>query len=272
MQKKILADYHFHPNLPRNYAKAIKKAKQIWQIFEDVGLGVVLITEHSFKHPKQTFELMMQTRPGGSSTMIFPGVEVLTKQGVEMVCFAKHPSIYNHPYLMKPGYIDLDILLAKIEQLQTVYGFVTHPFSLSSTGMVRQEGIAYTKKAIEQLKAVEIHNSCYDELLPIAKKFGLYKLLPRKYTWMKRTSLLPDDFKDLDIDFYALSSDAHTPLFIGGGGYIYTNGDFEDDLFDSLIHNQNIELAPSHRHTTADILQYGWETFREWCIKKKYGI
>ncbi|MBI96784.1 hypothetical protein CL656_06535, partial [bacterium] len=91
-------DCHFHPNFSfLSKYKIKKKAKKIWSKFKDCKLDIVICSEHNFKKPKEAYFELMKYKPKDHNTLLLPGVEATTKEGIDIILFSDSPSFYeNH--------------------------------------------------------------------------------------------------------------------------------------------------------------------------------
>ncbi|MAG07917.1 hypothetical protein CMO89_00420 [Candidatus Woesearchaeota archaeon] len=202
---KLRIDYHFHPNLPKNNQRALKKCRYWWEKLKENNIQCLIITEHSYKNPRRAFELMDKARPKGF--FCFPGMEYITKEGIDIIVFSDTPKIYGldelKPFRLK--YNDLvDFVLSK----KNLFAFVTHPYILGTTSVIRNLNRKDYTKAVNLLGAVEISNSVYDNLEIIMKKIPFNIIFKQKLENIKKTRDLPKSDYPKDIKFLAAGSDA----------------------------------------------------------------
>jgi len=251
--KKIKVDYHFHPNLP-SYVPILKKIlsnnklRKIWKAFEKHDLDVVFVTEHAYKHPKRSFDLLEKTRPAGAKTLLIPGIEVLTKEGTDMIVFAKNKKdIYSHQELLTPKKFTIIELVKFIKKHPELYGIVTHPYIPGLTGIVQNNGMETARWATKELGMVEAYNCSFTALIPIVKFLKLNKILKKKYEQIISTAEVPPSFL-YENTIITGGSDAHRPWQIGD--YMELEIDENDDIFQALttksgkINRKNKKLIP----------------------------
>jgi hypothetical protein len=236
--RKIKADYHFHPNLP-SYVPVLKKIlsstklKKIWKAFEKHDLDVVFVTEHSYKHPKRSFEILEKTRPAGAKTILIPGIEVLTKEGTDMIVFSKDKKdIYSHQELLTPKKFTVEDLVKFIKKHPELHGIVTHPYVPGKTGIVQNNGIEIAKWAVKELGMVEAYNCSFTALIPIVNFLKLNKILKKKYAQMLETAEAPSEILD-EKTILTGGSDAHRPWQVGD--YMELEIEENDDIFQALL-------------------------------------
>ena len=243
---QIKVDYHFHPNLPfflpilGNYLSK-NKAKNIWKSFEKHGLDMVMITEHSFKHPKKTFEYLEKTQPKNSKTLIIPGVEVLTKEGTDMIVFAKDKNnIYSYTELLTPQKITTLELISFIKTHKSLHGITTHSYAPSKTGIIRNNGIETTKYAIKELGMVEGYNSSFTPLIRLFQILRFNKILKKTYADMLKAEEIPKSLIPNKKIIITGGSDAHHCWEMGS--HINIEVDANKDLYTEAITNSGIMI------------------------------
>jgi len=106
----LKVDYHFHPNLPSSsQRRQRRKARKIWQAFENENIDAAISTEHAYKEPEQSYHVMKQYKQG--ETTLFPGVECLTTEGLEIIVFSRDESVYDYDDITEPYCTSLDRLI-----------------------------------------------------------------------------------------------------------------------------------------------------------------
>lgn len=212
---KLHIDYHFHPNFPRNDEKAFKKAVTWWRKLKEADVNTVICTEHVFKNPKRAYKLMLKAKP--EDCFVFPGMEYLTKEGVDIIIFSDNENIYDFSELApyKLSYEEVvNFIFGK--NLQAI---IVHPHILSSTSIIRTLGEKEFRKYLEKLRSVEISNTSG----PKNKK--VYELPKEDY---------PNNPKLLSV-----GSDAHH--YEDLGTYIEVECD-KNDVFDKVCNNSSPKI------------------------------
>ena len=210
----MFIDFHVHPNLP--YLNADSWLKKWWTAIKSNGLDAVVITEHSYKNPERAFSEMVRSQPANSEVVVLPGVEVLTKEGIDVLAFSDSDRIYDYDELVMPMALDIDELLNFLVKKRDVFGVVAHPFTPGTTSIVAHKGEKYSLKAIDRLGAVEVHNGAMLGVIKMLEITGLHFLFQDKYSRALKTFELPKDFYPKNFSFTA-GSDAHTPDSLGAG-------------------------------------------------------
>ncbi len=244
MSAKLLTDYHFHPNLSKSDYRAYRKARMLWQRFAEKQVDVVVITEHVFKNPERAYRIMEETRPDDATTIIFPGIEGLTAEGVDFIIFTKDTSIYEHQKLMVPKQLDVFGMITYVQKYDHLFASIAHPFSPGHSGLVNHIGLEAGKRAVNELGAMEISNPCFRGLIRVmdVTRFSLIKKRQRK--WMDMTRQVPEDFFDASkIQLYTGGSDAHVIVEIGSGLLVPHDGELtHDNIFNTITHNTSTEF------------------------------
>lgn len=235
-------DTHVHPNL-KLFSRSLtrRKARKMWQAFTNHHLDAVIVTEHAFKQPVQAFRAMKRFRPAGANTHLIPGVEALTKEGVDMIVFSRDEYIFQQKDILTPYKLSLEELMCRIEHDDRLYGVVTHPFVLSATGMIAHFGVDRIRQSIKRLHFVERHNVCLWYLRTLFEWLGVSRFFPRLSQSFRTTEEIPQDIVGEGIVFGG--SDAHHPWDIGSHLQVHIPHTFVyEKIFDALI-------TPLHRRS-----------------------
>jgi len=114
---------------------------------------VVLSTEHVYKNPKRAFEFMKKFQPEG--VLVVPGMEYVTKEGVDIIVFSKSESIYSYKELF-PLEMTLNEFLDFVDNHNDLYTFLTHPYLKSKTGIVHNLGYKKFQDFLKRVNALEV--------------------------------------------------------------------------------------------------------------------
>lgn len=264
-------DYHFHPNisfLPKK--KISRKIQKIYQRFLSLDISAVICTEHVYKNPRKAYTMMRRYQPDGMH--VFPGMEYITREKIDIIIFSHSPSLYNYPQL-KPFAMTYQETVDFVNAHDDVYAFVTHPFSFSAAGIVKRRGIHFMKTMIEQLSAVEIEYHVFDSLVNRFKKIpGFHRFFGRLLRCLELNQRIPDEYCPENMHFYAAGSDAHHVFEIGTHCRMYC-----DDLslrmavFNAVISNVHPEVVWIHqRRGGLSFLRTLLTVSGESLLKKRY--
>lgn len=237
----MLVDYHFHPNLSKYDYFAKRKCREIWRQFAHHGMNVVVVTEHIFKNPPRAYRLLCDMRPPDATTVIFPGIEALTNEGIDLIVFAQNETIFTHRTLMVPKQLSLLDMIRYIKAQPDLVGSLAHPALLGHSGSERQIGKARTIAAIRELGRVEMANACFKGSKLLFDVLQLDHLFKRARAMMERTAYLPKEYYDFpEVKFYTGGSDAHVVVEIGSGLHV-ADAPLNDRaaLFKAISHNSS---------------------------------
>ncbi|MDP3970960.1 MAG: hypothetical protein Q8P90_04650 [bacterium] len=239
--KKILVDYHFHPNLSKNDNWARHKCKAIWHEFVAKKMDVVVITEHVFKNPARAFRLLQETKPKDTTTLIFPGIEALTKEGVDFIVFAKDTTIYDHQKIMVPKQLDVFEMINYLKKYPSLFGSIAHPYGLGNSGIIHQIGLEKSLAAINLLGGVEVSNVCFRGSQKFFDYFKLSKIFKEKRQRSEWVSKFPNKFYDINkMNLITGGSDAHVIVEIGSGLKVpIKNKATRSEIFKAISHNKS---------------------------------
>ena len=264
---KLRIHYHFHPNISKNDTKALKKCRLWWEKLEENRINCIIVTEHSYKNPKRAFEFMNKARPKGC--FCFPGMEYITKEGIDIIVFSNNQMIYglNELKSFKLTYQELiDFVLSN----DNLFAFVTHPYVLGTTSVIRKLNKEQYMKSVNMLGAVEVSNSVYDILEMVLNKFPFNILLKSKLENIKKTRNLPKSDYPKNIRFLAVGSDANYTKELGNCfEVIIPKKDVPSNIFQYVVRNKGRGKV-SIKQKKFDLLlllKTGLITFGEFLIK-----
>lgn len=269
--RKIRVDYHFHPNLPLFvpvFGRWLRewKAYSIWKAFQKYKLDVVFVAEHSYKNPKFTFEVLQSLRPKGVKTLLVPAIEVLTKEGTDVMVFAKDPEhIYSKKELLEPEELTLLELIDYVKNDKKLRGIVVHPFMLGTTSIIDNCGEKDTHKAIKEFGLLEMHNYSFDALIRAMKFLRLNKTFQKIYSRILKIEKVPAEFLHKGVLFTG-GSDAHHAA--GVGDYMEIEIDDDEDLFTAVTKKQGIG-RPKRKSMFMSFIGI-LTPFKEFLVKRLY--
>ncbi len=204
-------DYHFHPNLPSSVGRAEEKIKKDYENLIRNDVRAVVSTEHVYKNPRLAYEMMTRLRPRGF--YVFPGMEYVTREGLDLVIFSNSERIYDYEEL-EPFRLTYEEVVAFVKR-KRLYAYVTHPFTLGRTSIYKKRGACFTKEMIDKLGAVEEEYTGFSELRRILNHSVLSGLFGKMLKEIKWNEHVPMHYRPQRIRFIAAGSDAHFPWDIG---------------------------------------------------------
>ncbi|EKD76105.1 MAG: hypothetical protein ACD_43C00224G0002 [uncultured bacterium] len=214
----MLVDYHFHPNLSTNDLSARRRCREIWRRFAEMNLAAVIITEHVFKNPERAYRLLNEERPASAKTFIFPGLEALTSEGIDIIIMAPDTTLFYHQKLMVPKQLDVLNMARYVKNSPHLVGSIAHPSTFGNSSCEYQIGKAKTIEAIRIIGGAEISNAYAKGLKWFFDTFRVRYIFPKKRAAMNLANALPEDFyKYPEVTLYTGGSDAHLPIEIGSG-------------------------------------------------------
>ncbi len=251
MPQQIFADYHFHPNF--KFSRCLRRqSERIWRAFEAHRLDVVVVCEHSWKRPTESYHILEEFRTSGSRTWLLPGIEVLTKEGLDVVVFGPCGSWYDEDRLtplLEPYRAPIETVIRLVQDPEhPIRGFLPHPYTRGTTGTVDFYGREEAKALATKLGGVEASNNCYDDALALSKTIGR-RFFPVTYERMLRTHQIDEAFLDeVEVDFIAIGSDAHFPEEVGYGCLIDVAcwPSCQQEVHHAMTTNRTREGVPRH--------------------------
>lgn len=256
----IRADYHFHPNLPRGEKRAMRKVARLFARFRACGIGAVIVTEHVYKDPVRAWQMMRAQKP--DDVALFPGLEYLTKEGIDICLFAETDAIYQ--YRWEPYEHTYEAVLHFLAEHPDVRGFVTHPYTLGTTSIVTKKGEAFAKYAIDTLGAVEPVYSVFRDIKRILSLPVLRTLGARTLARIEDNEQLPQRLYPHTPLFFAIGSDAHHVWEIGPSAQVQVRGTvYESVTRNTVVHPVGIDTGALWRLIPAALT-----TAHEWLMKQ----
>lgn len=233
---KINIDYHFHANISFIDSFAKRKCKKIWEKLKKEDIRVLISTEHAYKQPGRAFKFLNMLKPDGF--YCFPGVECITKEGIDLIVFSNNEKIYDYDEL-KPFNLSYFDLINFVKSKSDLYSFVTHPHTLGLTSVINKLGFDAYKKSLSLLNAVEISNGAFDNLLIFMHNLKLTYLFKNYTQKIEKTRNLPKSEYPSFIKFLAVGSDAHHIEEIGNCFKVMVKNKIVDEktVFDLIVNN-----------------------------------
>jgi len=221
---------------------------------------VVLSTEHVYKNPKRAFEFMKKFQPEG--VLVVPGMEYVTKEGVDIIVFSKSESIYSYKELF-PLEMTLNEFLDFVDNHNDLYTFLTHPYLKSKTGIVHNLGYKKFQDFLKRVNALEVISGnalkqkifkYYLETFYYTEKKGFQQKIntPEGEYFIER-----GDYNPETINFIAVGSDAHQFGEVGNHLILKFNKEFElDNVFKRIIDSRDGEIFVRPRmHNLQSLIQ-----------------
>jgi hypothetical protein len=212
----IRVDSHFHPNFAFFLPEALirRHARKIWETFKKRRLDVVFVSEHAFKSPRRSFETLEKYRPKNARTLLVPAIEVLTKEGVDMIVFSKDRTVFTRKELLTPYRLTIEQVVAYVRKDPRLFGAVVHPYAPSKSAIMNHRSARETMTDMRKLGFAEEFNTSLVPLRHTLSNFRLTRLLKRFVLRLNRTIRLPATLTPQGI--IALGgSDAHHAWDIG---------------------------------------------------------
>lgn len=204
-------DCHFHPNFSFRSKEAIKKKSlKIWDKFKTHKLDIVICTEHNFKKPKESFLELIKYKPKNHKTLLLPGVEATTKEGIDILLFSDRPNFYDQNQdLLIPNFYSLDLFIQRLKKSKDVLSIIAHPNIIFQQGLLSNLGVKKYKQKFREFDFVEKHNACLNEMIELLKTFKNSQF----YRKLKSVKSLPQKY--IHKQNFLVGSDAHHLSDIG---------------------------------------------------------
>jgi len=233
---KFNIDCHFHPNISHSDTKATIQCTKRWQELKNKKVTVVICTEHSYKNPARAYSFMLKTKP--ADCFLFPGVEYVTKENIDMIIFSNNVDIYNHKELQS-----FTMSLPQMIHFVTkhkLYCSIPHPHTLGLTSVLKKNGIKEYQQYATLFGAVEISNTVFENLKLFFLLPPLRMFFKKKIISCENTSTLPQQDYPQQYKFLTAGSDSH---FYGEAGTHITVSCSPQELFQKIVTNKKPEVT-----------------------------
>ncbi|MBN2112120.1 hypothetical protein JW707_03400 [Candidatus Woesearchaeota archaeon] len=265
---KIRIDMHVHPNLPKSEEKAVLKANEWWKALKKKNIRCIISAEHSYKDFRRNFEIMEQTAPKGF--VVFPGAELITKEGVDIVAFYKDISIYKEKRMLTPYLMSTETMVSYLNRKKYAY-FISHPFTLGTTSIIKNLGMKKAREIMKKSRSVEVHNASFSAVANLLERTMLSKIFRGKYEKMRKVESLPKEFWE-KIKFISGGSDAHEPEDIGSFLAVEAKSLSPLGLYSAITTNKKDCFFANNKFLISSAFLSLANTFREWLAKKAYKL
>lgn len=206
----IRIDSHFHPNfnflLPEGFHR--RHALRLWKEFARSKLDVVFVTEHSYKHPLRSYETLLRYRPADATTILIPGIEALTKEGMDAIVFSRDEYLYTCKDIMTPWKLTMDTLLSRVCRDKRLFVIIPHPFIPCRTGLIHHRNREATKECIRRAHYVEKYNASLRSLSHLMCCLGLCETFKGVMRRLQQTADVPPSMIEKGVLIFG-GSDAH---------------------------------------------------------------
>jgi|GEM_PF-2138080 len=278
---ELRIDYHFHPNLNKSELKAIEMAHKWWQTLQEVGVNVVLITEHIYKNPKRAYEIMKRTMP--KEMVCFPGMEYLTKEGIDLILFSQSESLYEYQELT-PYNLTYEEAIIFIESHPDIHGFITHPYVPSKTGIIKNLGYEKFQYYLKRLGALEVVSvGGMQHVIKLLKALDNAQIISKKLSIKQRFKVrssmkVPEfDYHLHDLKFIAVGSDAHHFSELGNYLAVSSPSNALSDIFNTIISSKEGKIHMNYhghleKHPHIGVLRSGVTVFKEYLMKQPFRM
>jgi|GEM_PF-3202477 len=206
---KWVVDCHVHTCfLTPEQAARERKCHAFLDAFEASGVDAVIVTEHAWRSYRTAFDQLTaaQTRSSNWNTLLIPGVEGYTKEGVDIILYGESPEFYEALVeigLSKPKELSLTEVVRIAEAEPRIGYFLPHPRGLSNTAVLNNRA---TKDLGLPLHRVEKINGSFGMLSTALGRAG--RFLPSKTVSRVEEAYCYDHQPDQQI---FAGSDAHHP-------------------------------------------------------------
>lgn len=262
---KICGDFHFHLNSSGGH-RAKQKARRV--LMNATHLDFVCSTEHAYKNPLEAYQHLLEASDG-SNTTILPGVEAISREGIELIAIFSNIDDLRRSILIKPfSWSIFDHKRLSSDALTVL----PHMFSPSKTGIVTTLGLSSARRIVVGFDYIESHNGAFYDL----SHSGVGNYFPRKYrTAVQMTASIPHSEIPDEVGC-SVGSDAHEPWGMNIYGVADVDAEFNSgNIFTVLKGKLKFKVSTSSQHDTSAIrgssraLMSGITSLGEYVVKSR---
>nr|WP_319516287.1 hypothetical protein [uncultured Cohaesibacter sp.] len=229
--KSFAIDTHFHANVFRRpHAKRKRIAVQLSRY--TAHLDGLCSTEHAYKNPLEAYDFLCEmVGYYGLKTIIVPGVENISREGVEVIQLFESRAALVSALKAFPAF-SWSIHDAVNLQSPDCVTILPHPFSPSGTGIVSGIGFDKACQLLQHFDYIEISNGSFLEV-PL-------DALPRtKFKdQVEKTTQFPEELMPSGVG-RSYGSDAHRPRDINLFSSLVKGND--ESVFQALTMRQDLK-------------------------------
>lgn len=294
MSTVIHYDAHFHFQTSNNWLRnflfnrSIKERQKIWwDAFSHRSRQIQLIvsTEHAYANPEESYRLLKDSKPKDYEAVVLPGVEAITKEGIDVIVFSPSEEIFKDDDILAPCKHSIFDLVDIVDKNPDYQGILAHPFGATPNAAWPRISIPEIQEVAEGLGMVERYNftahGMYTKRGFVSKAVGnvAYRILTGEAPHFANGNLekLVDYCKENNVGF-SVGSDAHNPQDLKCFGSLAIAGELTNEsAYEALKNNKDDKWGhPEHyskdkplhtlvRTNSRLIEEYGY--FR-WLMKK----
>lgn len=247
-----------HPNLQAR--NAAKRLRALWAAFDREALCAVISAEHVFKDASGAYRRLVAARPAGANTHVYPGAELVSREDIDVLCFAEHDWYDDHPELLVPYALPLRHLIARLEAVGLPY-FIPHPYIANNKLKRLFPDPAELKAFLGTVQGFEVANGALLQLWQLLRLRGLRRPARRVRDRLCATAAPELRCFPVPRKFIAAGSDAHHPAEIGS---VYVELACREDDRSAVFQAMTANTDPSRIHMAADRFSpraFAWTTF-----------
>ena len=132
--KRVRFDAHFHPQTSRFHIRRKlgldinKRLQKWWNVFRQNDIRIIVSTEHTYVNPVEGYYLMRNSKPKDFDAVILPGVEAVSREGIELLIWSKDESIFEDDNVMMPFHKPINELVEIVSKNKNYQSCFPHPF------------------------------------------------------------------------------------------------------------------------------------------------
>lgn len=265
-----LIDCHFHPCfLSPSRRRRWRKCLKCLERFDALGLHAVIVTEHAWRNAEGAFNLIHKAnREIGSPTLLIPGIEAFSKEGVDLIVYGRDMNFYRTAEklgISKPREHSLPMLIQLVDAEPTLQCYLPHPRGLSKTSVFVNKNTRDMDICTDRFEKVN------GSFFPLAHKF---RHVTKPFPKMARRLHEAYHYRHNEQQLIFAGSDAHRPRDLNRQFALTIETDriptTVEEAFD-LLNKPEGRSWSDHTHKTriSTIAAQSTITFCEFLIKRR---
>lgn len=252
--KTVRFDAHFHPQTSRfGLRKKLglsieKRLEKWWKAFRNSNIQVIVSTEHAYVNPAEGYYLMRNSKPEDYGAVVVPGLEAVSKEGIDVLVWSRDESIFEDKEVMVPFTKSVGELVDIVSGNENYQGCIPHSFGITPSAAYPKISAEEISRLSAKLGVVEAYNFAAH---PMFNRGDRGRSLARsiRYLTTSKGKPLKESFRmqnELNEESserrlsFIVGNDAHNSHDVRCYGLMYVDGGLSiESAFRALQQNKN---------------------------------
>lgn len=224
-KKRVRFDAHFHPQTSRFHIRRRigldinKRLQKWWNVFRRNDIRIIVSTEHTYVNPAEGFYLIRNSKPNNFDAVVLPGIEAVSREGIELLVWSKDVSLFEDESVMTPFHKPINELVDIVSKNPNYQGSFPHSFGTGPGSAFPKLSPYEILNYSEKLGMIESYNfithGMYNKVNIMGNVVGaiVYFLITKRRTRNESFDLLAGlvrKAQECNISF-SIGNDAHNP-------------------------------------------------------------